>query len=163
MSNGDRTDEATPHTEQLPAARPKREDRSVGAGENENEFPPALRSLIELERERIDSANRRTEVVRFAIESNDASDKRQFEFRMAELEAGRASSARRHTLAQKVVFSATGIGVVILALLFGMAFFGNPDQSAVAIKILEVSGVGIGGYGLIGAVVRATSQLFKEK
>jgi hypothetical protein len=44
-----------------------------------------------------------------------------------------------------------------------MAFFGSDSQSTTAIEILRISGVGLAGYGLIGAVVRAVSQLFKEK
>jgi hypothetical protein len=102
-------------------------------------------------------------VVRLAIEANNDSDKRQYEFRRAKLDAKTEANSRRHALAQKVVFTATGVGVVTLFLLFGMAFFGSDSQSTTAIEILRISGVGLAGYGLIGAVVRAVSQLFKEK
>jgi hypothetical protein len=131
--------------------------------QDSDDLPPALQTLIELEKQRIESANRRTDVVRFAIEANDASDKRQFEYRMAELDAGSSARQQRHSLAQKVVFSATAVAVVITTLLFGMAFFGTATQSGIALEILKISGVGVAGYGLIGVVVSAISKLFREK
>jgi hypothetical protein len=56
--------------------------------------------LVDLERQRIDSFNRRTDVVRYAIETNDAADRRQYEYQMAELEADTAASRCRHSLSK---------------------------------------------------------------
>jgi hypothetical protein len=61
-------------------------------------IPPALQSLINLERERIESTNRRTEVARLFIETSDTSDKRQFDYRMAKLSADSESDRRNHVL-----------------------------------------------------------------
>jgi hypothetical protein len=126
------------------------------------DLPPALQRLIALEEQRIASANRRTDVVRLAIESNDASDKRQFDFRMAELDTKKTDISQRHSLAKIVIISAVGIGTVVAGLLLGMALFGAPDQSKIAIQILKVLGIGGAGYGLIGAVVRGISRMLKE-
>jgi hypothetical protein len=131
--------------------------------EDSNSVPQQLKILADLEKQRIESYNRRTDVARYAIEMNDAADKRQFEYRMAELEAGRTSSIRRHALAQNVAVGSGLGGGLIIALLLIMAFFGSSEQSAIAIQIFIVLGIGVGGYGAIEAVVRAVSRLFKEE
>jgi len=58
-------------------------------------LPPALQSMVELERQRIESFNKRTDVARYAIEANDAADRRQFEYQMAKLAADKEATERR--------------------------------------------------------------------
>jgi len=139
------------------------EGSAVVAQQREESAPQQLRMLVDLEKQRIDSYNRRTDVARYAIEMNDAADKRQFEYRMAELDAGKTSSQRRHTLAKNIAIGAGFGGGAIIALLLIMAFFGSSSQSAMAIQIFIILGIGVGGYGAIEAVVRAISKLFKEQ
>lgn len=43
------------------------------------------KDMFELEKERIKSSDKRTEIARLAIEANDSSDKRQFEYHMSKL------------------------------------------------------------------------------
>jgi hypothetical protein len=124
-------------------------------------LPPALQSLLDLERQRIESFNHRTDVVRLAIESNDAADKRQYEFQMAKLQAETAATHDRHRLL-RIVTVGGGSGLTAgLAMLVGMAFLGSPAQSDIALSILKVLGIGAGGYGVIAAftnVVRALAD-----
>jgi hypothetical protein len=114
-----------------------------------------------LERERIESTNRRTEVARLFIETSDTSDKRQFDYRMAKLTADSESDRRNHGLARTVTFIASGFGIAVLALLLVMSFFGNQEQSERAIQVLMVLGIGTGGYGLIEGISRGIGKLFR--
>jgi hypothetical protein len=125
-------------------------------------IPPALQSLIDLERQRIESTNRRTEVTRFAIETNDAADKRQFDYQMAKLHSEDQATQRRHNLARNVAAYAGAGASLVLALLLVMAFFGDASQSATETQILIILGVGIGGYGVIEAAVRTVGRLLKN-
>ena len=79
--------------------------------ESDPTVPQQLQILVELEKQRIDSHNRRTDVARYAIEMNDASDKRQFEYRMARLATEESKSVRRHGLARNVAIGG-GLGAV---------------------------------------------------
>ena len=126
-------------------------------------IPPALQSLINLERERIESADRRTEVARLFIDTSDTSDKRQFDYRMAKLSADDESDRRNHGLARIVTFIASGLGIAVLALLLVMAFFGSKEQSETAIQVLKVLGIGAGGYGFIEGIIRGIGKLFQDK
>lgn len=125
---------------------------------------------LEVERERIRSQDRRTDVVRAAIEANDSADKRQFEFHMAKLDEERQQRKDRTELEQTrirlaiwiaVVFCS--VGALISALFVAMLFFGTPDQSKTASDILETLGKGIGGFGIIYAFVAAFRALIGRK
>jgi hypothetical protein len=105
---------STPEESTPPVPTPSRQ--------TELTLPPALQSLIDLERQRIDSNNRRTEVTRYAIETNDAADQRQFDFQMAKLRSEDHNNERRHSLAANISIYAGVASAVILALLLGMAF-----------------------------------------
>jgi hypothetical protein len=73
-------------------ASPQPEQSRAIAQREEPSVPQQLQILVDLEKQRIDSYNRRTDAARYAIEMNDAADKRQFEYRMAELDAGNCNS-----------------------------------------------------------------------
>jgi hypothetical protein len=130
--------------------------------QQDTSVPQQIQILVDLEKKRIESFNRRTDVARYAIEMNDAADKRQFEYRMAELDAGRTASQRRHALARTISIGIGLGGGAIIALLLWMAFFGTSDQSDMAIKIFVILGIAIGGYGAIEAVIRAITKLLKD-
>lgn len=125
---------------------------------------------LEVERERIRSQDKRTEVVRAAIEANDASDKRQFEFHMAKLDDDRNARAEssaiereRLRLATWIAFS-FGTVVISLCILFSMMlFFGSAEQSAIALNIIGTVGKGVAGFGVIYAVVAAFKTLLRRR
>lgn len=125
-------------------------------------FPAELRELIGVERERIESANRRTEVARYAIEMNDASDKRQFDFQMEQLNRQAADSKRKHGFAVAVATGGFVVVVAMSSLLLGMAFFGTSSQADMAVSIMKSLGLGVAGYGIIGAIARAVRALLNQ-
>lgn len=127
-------------------------DRIVGVSEE-------LRDLLLIERERIESQNKRTEVVRLAVEMNDASDKRQYDFQMAQLNAQVEGTRRKYTLATWLSSVSIAIGTCLLSLLFWALFFGSKDQSEMSMSVLKIIGYGLGGYGAIGAGVRGVRRL----
>jgi hypothetical protein len=122
-------------------------------------LPPALQSLVDLEKQRIESFNRRTDVVKYVIETNDASDKRQFDYQMAKLNAETTAATRRHSLLKTVMLAGGGISALIVGSLLGMTFFGNPAQAQLALEALKILMIGGGGYGLINGVVAAVRRL----
>ena len=118
----------------------------------ETPFPPALQGLLDLEKQRIESTNQRTNVVRYAIETNDASDKRQYEYQMAKLAADTTADTRRHNLMRTSTITFGAATVLGLSFLFGMAFFGTPQQSEMAFSVLKVLGTGGAGYGVVAGI-----------
>ncbi|EME69096.1 hypothetical protein H261_15225 [Paramagnetospirillum caucaseum] len=125
---------------------------------------------LEVERERIRSQDKRTEVVRAAIEANDASDKRQFEFHMAKLDDERNARAENSAIERerlhlaKWIAASFGVAVIGLCILFSiMLFFGSATQSATALNILGTVGKGIAGFGIIYAVVVAFRTLLRRR
>jgi hypothetical protein len=125
---------------------------------------------LEVERERIRSQDKRTEVVRAAIEANDASDKRQFEFHMAKLDDERHSRAEssaidrdRLQFAKWIALSFGAVAIGLVVLFSWMLFFGSSEQSATASSILGTVGKGVGGFGIIYAVVVAFRALLRRR
>jgi hypothetical protein len=154
-----------PDSKKASAFEDREESKAVVAHQEPppQSLPQQFQILVDLEKQRIESHNRRTDVARYAIEMNDAADKRQFEFRMAELQSNTSSSERRHHLAKNVALW-LGIGsAAAIALLLIMAFFGTAPQSAMAIQIFIILGIGIGGYGAIESVKRAIAKLLTQR
>lgn len=121
---------------------------------------------LEVERERIRSQDRRTEVVRAAIDANDAADKRQFEFHMAKLDEEKQQridktdlDRTRITLAGRIALAFGGSFILLTTVFVSMLFFGNPSQSEIAKNALTTLGNGIGGFGVIYAATAAFRAL----
>lgn len=124
-------------------------------------LPPALQSLVDLERQRIESFNKRTEVVRYAIETNDAADRRQYDYQMAKLNAETNAATRRHALLRWLTIGGGTVVTVFVGTLLVVSLWGTPGQSDIALTILKVLGTGLGGYGLINgaqALIRRLSN-----
>lgn len=125
-------------------------------------LPPALQSLISLEQTRIESFNRRTDVVRYAIETNDAADKRQYEFQMAKLQADNTASRERHRLTQIVMIGGGSVLTLVVGSILAMAFLGSAAQSEMAISILKVLGIGAAGYGIVEGISGIVRRMIQE-
>ncbi len=121
-----------------------------------------LQQMITVERERIESVNRRTEVARFAIEKNDDADRRQYGYHMARLQSEDNDRMRRHKLGSKALVGGGIFCAVVLLFLLGMTFFGEPDQAQLAIRVLAILAIGIGGYGVIAAIRTVFATLFAK-
>jgi hypothetical protein len=137
------------------------EPAARGNSGQEELFPAA--AFLQIERQRIDSYNRRTEVASQAVAANNEADKRQFDFQMAKLSSEDAASKRKDSLAQVVVIGLGLFGIAVIALFLVMAFFGSPAQSAIALQILKVLGVGSGGYGVISGLTGLIKRLMQNK
>ena len=146
------------------------------SGEPKQEIlPPGDRlelfeQALEVERERIRSQDKRTDVVRAAIDANDASDKRQFEFHMAKLAADRERHADNAKIEERklkiAAIIAAAFGLVSRGLLGAFCyvlFWGTAEQSDVAIRILTTLGTGVGGFGVIYAVITAFRALLTKR
>lgn len=126
-------------------------------------FPEAaFQQLVSLERERIDAQNRRTELGKLHVESTDAADRRQYEYAIAQLKAEDADNQRRHSLARKLFLGLGVFAAVAASLLLAMAFFGAPDQQTTAVRILSILGTGLGGYGVISALISGARRLIER-
>lgn len=121
-----------------------------------------LFALIEVEKQRIDSVNRRTDLARQAIEASDAADKRQFDYHMARLKTEEESSKRGHELARKIFYYGGGAILAFAVLLFGMLFFGNDGQSRLALEVLITVGKGLGGGGVLFLIIQALRWLLRR-
>jgi len=82
---------------------------------------------------------------------------------MAKLAAEEAAARRRDILARTLAIGLGLFGVVVASFFLVMAFFGNAAQSATALQILKVLGVGGGGYGIISGVASLFRRLMQNK
>jgi CHASE3 domain sensor protein len=127
-------------------------------------------NALEVERERIRSQDRRTEAVRAAIEANNASDKRQFEFHMARLEEEKQQRINKDGverskigLARMIVLLFGSFAILVTFGLLYFLFFGTPDQVSTAQSLLSTGGKGVGGFGAIYAIISAVKALIGKK
>lgn len=102
----------------------------------QSDFFPA--ELIALERERITSQDKRTDVARAAIEAQKEADKRQYDYHMTRLTNEENDSRRKFTFASKISWAIFGISVITFLFLMGNAFYGDPTKSALAMQILRL-------------------------
>ena len=123
----------------------------------EGEFSPG--ALIDLERDRIDSFNRRTEVARRAVDANEAADQRQFTFHMEKLKRDSDDRDDRRVTGFKMVWVFIGVVVVAGGFLLLMAFFGDENQKQVAMDLVRTIANGVAGFGIIWAIINAFRRL----
>ncbi len=137
---------------------------SSNQGEKQRDLFPGtlLQQALDVERQRIDSANRRTDVALQAVKASDESDRRQFEFQMEKLRSDDRASIRRDGLAKVVVCGLGVFGVCVIVLFLIMTFFGTLGQSQIALNILGKLAVGGGGYGIIAGLVNLARRLLRN-
>jgi hypothetical protein len=122
---------------------------------------PALQNLFDLERRRLESFNRRTEVARFAVDAGDAADKRQFDYRMARLKVEEEAGKRQDRIVRAALLWTGSVATILLVLLFGMIFIGTSEQRDIAERILITLGIGAGGYGVVGGIISGVRRLLR--
>lgn len=123
----------------------------------------AFKQLIELERQRVDSNNRRTDVAVKAIAASDASDKRQYEYHVEKLRQGADERKGRHGSAVKFAWAVFALAVVSGAFVVGMLFFGNDSQRDAAETLLRTIGTAVGGAGAFWLAKEAFQRVFAAK
>jgi len=147
MAGGDEEPEVLPR--RLAQSEPGQQD-----------FFPA--DFLELERARIESFDRRTEVARAAVEADRESEQQLFKYHMKRLDNDEAQGVREHRFASRFLWSLLVIGVVGGALLMWMAFFGTPAQSALAMQMLITFGKLASGAGLFVLARQIWRYLFRR-
>ena len=120
----------------------------------------AFKQLIELERQRVDSNNRRTDVALKAIAASDASDKRQYDYHVEKLRQGSDERKERHRSAINIVWAIFALALAGSAFVIGMLFFGSDSQRAAAEALLKTIGTAVGGAGAFWLVKEAFQRVF---
>ena len=124
-------------------------------GESSLPTESTLRDLLKIELARIESNDRRSQVMAKALEVFDAQDRRQFEYASATRDADLQQQADRLAFLRRVVWVFSGFfGAVMLAIL-GFAFLGNDAQRTLAQDVVGYGLVGIAGFGVITTVRQA--------
>ena len=116
-------------------------------------------TLIQLERDRIDSYNRRTDVARQAVEANEAADQRQFNFHMEKLKRDSDDRADRRVTGFRMLWVFISVATASMALLLWMAFFGDDAQRQIAMDLVGKLVNGVAGFGIIWAIIYAFRRL----
>lgn len=104
---------------------------------------------LQLERERIRSQDRRTEVALRAFEMGDAADKRQFEFHMEKLKTEERIENKRLGLSSRIALILGLTAIVFLSLTTYMLFFGSDQQAARARELITWVFTALGGGGFL--------------
>ena len=132
------------------------DDRNDGDS-RQGELSP-LNQVVELERERIESYNRRTDLGFKAIEAESAADKQFYDYNVMALEAREARSRRGHSLVKQVVY----VVFVIVIFTLGMLFFGEPHQVSIARDILAGGMQSLGGGAVLYLLYQAGRWLLRQ-
>ena len=119
----------------------------------------AMTALTELERERLAIQREQQAVALRSWEVADNADRRQNETLVKGIEADTEKDKRRYRLLVGALLMAVGIPSIFLLLVLLVAFFGNPFQSGIALRILSIAGTGVGGAGVIFLVGFAINRL----
>lgn len=126
----------------------------------EGDYIPG-KDMLELERERIKSADKRTEIARLAIEANDAADKRMFDYHISKLDREAALRGQQFQVGKNLLYGGGLFIFITLCLLFGMSFYGDSHQSEIASNLLETLMKAMGGIGFYLIAKGAFNKLTK--
>jgi hypothetical protein len=85
-------------------AEPPKHVTNIVVQDNAVSSADLLKRLLDIEQQRIDSINRRTDVTLQAIRTNDEADRRQLEFEDRQRSSADEADRRRRSLAQVVVY-----------------------------------------------------------
>jgi len=119
----------------------------AGSGAIQEDFS-LVAELIVIERERIASRDRRTDVMRRAIDAGDAADKRQYDYHVEKLRLDDDDRKRRHSSGIAIVWTLLAVTIAFIGFLCWMLFAGDEAQRAVADRLLETVLTGLGGFGI---------------
>lgn len=143
---------------------PAREAELVPGAEDPQELSArkAFEQLVDLERQRIESTNRRTEIALKAIEASDAADKRQYEYHVERLRQRSRARNERHRSIVKFAWAALATVVLAGGFVVSMLFFGNEAQRMAAQDILRTVATAVGGAGALWALMSALRRMFEN-
>ena len=117
-----------------------------------DELPQALqliRELSEIESRRIGFQEGRNQIAMRALDVNESSDQRQYQFHTERLAADGRDRVRSRELAKSILKYGGGPVGLLAALVIIMAFFGDSRQSEIATTMIEKGAEALGGAGFI--------------
>lgn len=118
----------------------------------DNALSGRIERLFDIEQRRIESQNRRWDVLSQVIEATNTSDQRQHELGLKQLESNERLEKARLALASKVAVGVGGLVAAILAVILCMVFFGSNAQADTAKQLITGIFTALGGGGLIFVV-----------
>ena len=124
--------------------------------------PSAVDLLAELAREYIAAQREQQAVTLRSWEVMDNSDQRQNETAVRRIEAEDAQDKRRHRLAIVAICLGIGVPLALLTLILVTALFGSERQSQIALDVLRVVGIALGGGGIILLIGSAVSRFIRR-
>ena len=112
------------------------------------------------EQERLRTADQR-EIALRSFEVAEKAEQLEHELSLKRVEAENEQDKRRHV--QVVISICLGVGapMALLALVLVTALFGNERQSQIALDVLRVVGIALGGGGFIFGVAYAINRLIR--
>ena len=118
----------------------------AGSGAIQEDFS-LVAELIAIERERIASQDRRTDVARRAIDANAAADEREYSYRVEQLRRDHIDRKRRYVSGIAILCTLLAAALCFTGVLFWMLFTGDEAQRAAADRVLGTVLTGLGGFG----------------
>ena len=129
------------------------------------EFLEALhvvKKLAELEERRIAVQEGRNQVAMRALEVNENSDQRQFQFHTERIASEERGRSKAQGLARTVVIYGGGAAILLVAFVMLMAFFGNEAQSSIAMTMVREGAKAIGGAGFLFLLAAGVRRLLRS-
>ena len=121
-----------------------------------------IREIAEVERQRAEQQESRNRIALRALEVSENSDRRQFEFHKEKLATEERAREKSHSLAWTILRFGGGVILLLIVLVIVMAFFGNEDQSRIAMEMIEVAGKAAGGAGFVYLVAVGVRRLVRS-
>lgn len=129
-----------------------------------DDLPQALqviKELSEIESRRIGVQEGRNQVAMRALDVNESSDQRQFQFHMERLATDERDRTASRTLAKSILKYGGGAVGLLIALIIVMAFFGDARQSDIATAMIEKGAEALGGAGFIYLIAAGVRRLLR--
>ena len=128
----------------------------------ENLLPSAANVLAEVAREYIALQREQQAVTLRSWEVMDSSDQRQNETAVRRIETEDEQDKRRHRLAVIAVCLGIGVPLILLTLILVTAIFGSERQSKIALDLLRIIGMALGGGGIIVLVYSVINRFIRH-
>ena len=132
------------------------------------ESPEEIQAMINIlgqatsvEHARIDMQNKRTDVFRRALDVQDASDQRQYDYHVKALESNDAKERESRKIGGRLVTILLVGGFLLIGSLLAVALFGDESQGESAIAITKYFFTGLGGYGVLRMAERIFRRFFR--
>ena len=132
------------------------------AVEMEGLISSAIELFGDLERERLALQREQQTVTLRSWEVMDNADRRQNETAVKGIESENEQDKRRHRLAVIAICVGIGVPLALLTLVLATALFGSERQSQIALDVLRVVGIALGGGGIILLIGSAISRFIRR-